>query len=294
MVSLVYSKHTIIKLVSKTEKMPDNSILPSRKSDHIKINIENDVQSGSLSGFELYRFRHNALPEINLAEIDTQVSIFHKALSSPLLISSMTGGTAEAAMINQRLAEAAQKHQLAMGLGSQRAAIEKPELVSTFKVRKYAPDILLFANLGAVQLNSGYSVDQCMKAVEMIEADALFLHLNSLQEALQPEGDTNFGGLLQKIEIVCKKLPVPVIIKEVGWGITGDVARRLSNVGVQGIDVAGAGGTSWSQVESFRITDEIHRKIALDFRDWGVSTAECIAQVKREAPGMSDFCFRWY
>jgi len=213
-----------------------------RKADHIKINLEQDVRSALTTGLENYRFIHEALPELDLNRISTSLSLFGKKLHSPVLISSMTGGTAEAETINLRLAEAAQECGVAMGVGSQRAAIEHPEQAKTFQVRRVAPDILLFANLGAVQFNYGYGIDQCRKAVEMIEADALYLHLNPLQEAVQDAGDTNWIGIAKKIEEVCKKIEVPVIAKEVGWGISERTAKLLANCGVSAIDVAGAGG----------------------------------------------------
>jgi isopentenyl-diphosphate Delta-isomerase len=266
--------------------MPDNSLLPSRKADHIRINLDKDVRSGLTNGLENYHFIHKALPEIDLAEVNTTVNILGKTLRAPIIISSMTGGTAEAAEINRNLATAAQAGGVAMGVGSQRAAIEHNELAYSFQVRQYAPTILLFANLGAVQLNYTYTVDQCRRAVEMIEADALILHLNALQEALQPEGDTHFAGLLAKIEKVCRSLAVPVIAKEVGWGISADDARRLAEAGVAAIDVAGAGGTSWSQVEMYRIADESLARVAAAFRDWGTPTAESILAVKKAAPGL--------
>jgi isopentenyl-diphosphate delta-isomerase len=207
----------------------------------------------------------------------------------PLLISSMTGGTEEASRINRILAQAAQARGIALGLGSQRAAIEDPALEETFKVRKEAPDVLLFANLGAIQLNYAYSVEQCKRAVEVVEADALFLHLNPLQEALQPEGDTHFAGLTRKIEQVCHSLTVPVVVKEVGWGISGKAARMLMEAGVSAIDVAGAGGTSWSQVEMYRSQDPHMRKIASDFRGWGISTADALVQAKQATPDLPIF-----
>ncbi len=179
----------------------------SRKSEHIRINLHEDVQSGLTSGLEHFQFIHQALPELDFDAIDLTLSIFNKRLQAPILISSMTGGTPEAAQINQVLAAAAQATGVAMGLGSQRAGIESPDLASTFKVRSFAPDILLFANLGAVQLNYGYTVDHCQRAVDMIEADAFILHLNPLQEALQPEGNARFSGLLKKIEAVCRRFP---------------------------------------------------------------------------------------
>jgi isopentenyl-diphosphate Delta-isomerase len=269
--------------------MPDNSTLPSRKADHIRINLDEDVRSGLTNGLENYHFIHRALPEIDLADVDMSVNIFGKTLQAPILVSSMTGGTPQAAVINQNLSTAAQAAGIAMGVGSQRAGIEHAELAYTFQVRKFAPTILLFANLGAVQLNYTYTVDQCRRAVEMIEADALILHLNALQEALQPEGDTRFAGLLDKIEKVCRALPVPVIVKEVGWGISAEDARRLGEVGVSAIDVAGAGGTSWSQVEMYRTGDESLARVAAAFRDWGIPTAASIQAVRDTIPHLPVF-----
>ena len=263
--------------------------IDQRKADHIKINLEKDVRSGLTSGLENYHFVHEALPELDLSQVDTRLRLFGKELAAPILISSMTGGTADAEVINLRLAEAAQEVRIAMGVGSQRAAIEHPEQARTFQVRRAAPDILLFANLGAVQFNYGYGIDQCRRAVDMIEADALILHLNPLQEAVQDGGDTNFEGLAKKIEDVCKEIGVPVIAKEVGWGISERTARLLNNCGVAAIDVAGAGGTSWSQVEMHRAPDEFTRQLAATFVGWGIPTAESILQVKKVVPEMTIF-----
>jgi isopentenyl-diphosphate delta-isomerase len=256
----------------------------SRKTDHIRINLEEDVSSGQTTGLERYRFVHQALPELDLDEVDLSIQFFGKRLALPLLISSMTGGTEEAAVINRRLAAAAQETGIAMGLGSQRAALENPKLAGSFQVRSAAPHILLFANLGAVQLNYHYGLDECRRAVEMIEADALILHLNALQEAVQPEGDTRWSGLLGKIEKVCRSLEVPVIAKEVGWGFSEETARCLAQAGVAAIDVAGAGGTSWSQVEMHRATTASQQRLAAAFIDWGIPTAEAILNVQKAAP----------
>jgi isopentenyl-diphosphate delta-isomerase len=261
----------------------------SRKADHIRINLEQDVRSGLTTGLERFRFTHQALPELDLDEVDPGVELFNKSLSAPILISSMTGGTPEARQINQTLAAAAQETGIAMGLGSQRAAIEQPDLAATFQVRDAAPDILLFANLGAVQLNYGYGVDQCRQAVEMIAADGLVLHFNALQEAVQPEGDTNFSGLLAKIEAICRSLTVPVIAKEVGWGFSQRAARQLAAAGVAAIDVAGAGGTSWTQVEMHRAETESQARLAAAFIDWGIPTAQSILNVRQAAPGVTIF-----
>ncbi len=269
--------------------MPDNSQLTTRKADHIRINLEEDVRSTLTTGLENYRFVHEALPEVNFDDIDLSLSLFGRQLRAPLLISSMTGGTPQAAAINAILAQAAQQAGVAMGLGSQRAGLERPELVETFQVRRVAPDVLLFANLGAVQLNYAYTVEHCRRAVEMIQADALILHLNALQEAVQPEGDTRFAGLLARIEQVCHALEVPVVVKEVGWGISERTARMLASAGVAAIDVAGAGGTSWSQVERYRIQDERLGRVALAFRDWGIPTSESLRVARAGAVGLPLF-----
>ena len=264
--------------------MKDNPTTSQRKSDHIRINLEENVQSGITTGLENIRFIHQPLPEINLSNIDLSCRLFDKTLAAPILISSMTGGTEEAGRINRILAAAAQDTRIAMGVGSQRAAIEDPGLSETFQVRSVAPDILLFANLGAIQLNYGYGINECQRAVEMIEADALILHLNALQEAVQPEGDTDFSDLLPKIEQVCKMLDVPVIAKEVGWGFSRQAARQLADAGVKAIDVAGAGGTSWSQVEMYRARNPRQARLAAEFIDWGIPTATSILNIKEVAP----------
>lgn len=264
--------------------MPPDSIISSRKSDHIRINLEEDVRSSLTTGLENYRFIHQALPEIDLDQVDLKQVLFNKTPLAPILISSMTGGTEEAGRINRILAEAAQETKVAMGVGSQRAALEDEHSAETFRVRRFAPDILLLANLGAVQLNYGYTVDHCKRAVDMIEADALILHLNALQEAVQPEGDVRFSGLVDKIAQVCRELPVPVIAKEVGWGISEEAARLLAEAGVAAIDVAGAGGTSWTQVEMYRVQDERLARVAAAFRNWGIPTSESILMARKAAP----------
>lgn len=257
-----------------------NTQIEKRKKDHIAINLNQDVESGLSNGLEKYRLQHCALPEIDLAEIDTRSVFLKKELTFPILISSMTGGTKEAERINQNLAVCAQAFHLAMGVGSQRAGLENENNMRTFKVRQFAPDVLLFANLGAVQLNSSYTIEHCKKIVDAIEANALILHLNPLQEALMEGGDVNFSGLQKKIATLCKHLSVPVVVKEVGWGISVEIARQLIEAGVQAIDVAGAGGTSWSEVEKHRASQETLKEIAGAFKDWGIPTAECIVQIR--------------
>jgi len=256
-----------------------------RKADHIRINLEEDVSfDRTTAGFERYRLIHQALPELDLAEIDLSTVFLGKSLKAPLLISCMTGGTEQARQINRNLAAAAQQFGIAMGLGSQRAGLVHPDKADTFKVRDLAPGILLLANLGAVQLNYGYGVDECRRVVDMIQADALVLHLNPLQEAVQPEGDVNFADLARKIEAVCRQIEVPVVAKEVGWGISERAARLLVDAGVSAIDVAGSGGTSWSQVEMHRAPSDLHKRVAAAFRDWGIPTSESIQMVRRVAP----------
>jgi isopentenyl-diphosphate delta-isomerase len=247
-----------------------------RKDDHLRINLEEDVSSAITSGLEKYHFVHQAIPEIALKDIDLQTEIMGKQIYAPIFISSMTGGSDETLSVNRNLALAANELNIPMGVGSQRAAIEDSAQADSFILRDIAPDIPLFANLGAVQLNYGYGIKECQQAVDMIEADALILHLNPLQEALQPEGNTDFSRLLAKISEVVSKLSVPVIVKEVGWGISSEAAARLSNAGVKYIDIAGSGGTSWSQVEKYRSESRVQAEIAALFRDWGISTAESL------------------
>lgn len=267
--------------------MPDDTAHRERKLEHLQINLNEDVQfQQTTNGLERYRFVHQALPDIDLGEIDLATAFLGKSLRAPLLISSMTGGADEAERINLTLASAAQATGIAMGLGSQRAAIEDESLAYSYQVRRVAPDILLFANLGAIQLNYAYTVDQCRRAIEMIQADALILHLNAIQEAVQSGGNTNWKGLLNRIEQVCRALPVPVIGKEVGFGISEEVARQLAGAGVAAIDVAGAGGTSWAAVESHRAPSMFLRRLAQSFWDWGIPTAESLVSARRGAPDL--------
>jgi len=266
-------------------KRPKLGATRSRKADHIRINLDRDVGGKDVgNGFEAYRFTHRALPEIDLNDVDTSIELFGKTLAAPILISCMTGGAPEARRINRRLARVAQTYGLAMGTGSARALLEDPLQLDTFDVREEAPDILLFANLGAVQLNKGYGVDDCRRLVDMLQADALVLHLNPLQEALQPEGDTNFRGLLAKIAMVCGRMQAPVIVKEVGWGIAAGDVLALLEAGVAAVDLAGAGGTSWSEVERYRIAEPWRADVAGEFARWGIPTAQALAEARAVAP----------
>jgi len=257
-----------------------------RKRDHLRICSEENVAGVLSTGLDQYRLQHCALPELDLQQVDLGARFLGKTLKAPLLVSAMTGGTGKARLINRHLGQAAQSLGLAMCVGSQRAAIENPRQSATYDVRCVAPDVLLLANLGAVQLNYGYGLRECLRAVEMIAADALVLHLNPLQEALQPRGNTDFRGLLNKIEIICRAVKVPVVVKEVGWGISEAVARQLAQAGVAALDVAGAGGSSWSQVESRRAANTVLMRVAESFAGWGITTADAIRQARRGAPSL--------
>jgi isopentenyl-diphosphate Delta-isomerase len=257
----------------------------SRKADHIRICLDADVQfQHTTNGLEKYRFSHCCLPEMDYNDIDISTIFLNKQLNAPLLISSMTGGTEQAGIINKLLAEVAQHYKIAMGVGSQRVAVEKPSTVDSFALRKYAPDALLLANIGAVQLNYQYGIEQCLQIIDILAADALILHLNPLQECIQPRGDKNFQGLLDKINMLCSKLPIPVVVKEVGNGISATMAQKLISAGIQAVDVAGAGGTSWAKVESERAETAIQRRLGKTFADWGLPTAECISSIRTVAP----------
>ncbi len=240
-----------------------------RKLDHIRICLEEDVESRVGSGFEDITLIHRALPEIDFSKIDTNVEFLGKKLKYPIVIAAMTGGHEEAYEINKNLAIAAQKLGIAIGVGSQRAAIEDEKLAYTYSVvREQAPDAFVIANLGVVQFCKGYGVKEAEKAIEMVEADALALHLNALQEAVQKEGDLNFEGCLKAIEKLSSELSVPVIVKETGAGIAREEAKKIAEAGASAIDVGGLGGTSFSAVESYRQGNH-----AETFWDWGIPTA---------------------
>ena len=248
-----------------------------RKLEHIRLALEERMQLGR-SYFDDYRFEHAALPEIDLAAVDTGVELLGRRLAAPLLISSMTGGTETAGRINRNLAAGAERAGVAIGVGSQRKALEDPTKADTFRVREVAPSAVLLANLGAVQLNYGMGVRECKEAVAMIGADALILHLNPLQEAIQPEGQCNFAGLLPKIGAVVRELSVPVVVKEIGCGISEATARALAAQGVQIVDTAGVGGTSWARIEAQRAND---LEIGELFAGWGIPTPDSIRQLRR-------------
>lgn len=255
-----------------------------RKSDHIQICLEENVQAQrATTGFEDVFFVHKALPEIERDKIDLSTVIFNHKFSAPIIVGAMTGGAAKAMKINAAIAEAVEELGLGMGVGSQRAAIENPKLEGTFSIaRNKAAEAFLIANIGGPQLVRGYGVKEAMKAVEMMDADALAIHLNPLQETVQPEGETNYVGVVEKIGRIVEALDVPVIVKETGAGIAAEEAKTLQKVGVAGIDVAGAGGTSWAAVEyhrAKRIKDEFRQRLGKIFWDWGIPTAVSIVEV---------------
>ncbi len=251
----------------------------NRKLEHINI-IQNDAEVDRQGHFfDAIKLQHRALPELNLQDIDASVEVMGKRLSFPLLISSMTGGDdALVRHVNRRLAEAAQITGVALGLGSQRIMLESPPAASAFMLREQAPDALLFANLGAVQLNCGVSIAQVDDMVKQTQADGLFLHLNALQEAVQPEGDTNFQGLAQRIGELQSALSVPVILKEVGAGLSvSDIQLGIAQ-GIGWFDVAGRGGTSWSRIEQHRRKDAT--TVGFTLQDWGIPTPRALMDAK--------------
>lgn len=253
-----------------------------RKAEHIRLALDRGTQ-GDRAYFDDWAFEHRALPELDLAEIDTSVEFVGVRLEAPLLVSCMTGGTGVANRINTHLAEAAERRRVAVGVGSQRKALEDPSQAGSFQVREAAPTVPLLANLGAVQLNYGFGLAECRAAVAMIGADALVFHLNVLQEAIQPEGQTNFAGLLGKMGAVAAELEVPVIAKEVGAGLSAAAARDLAGAGIRILDTAGLGGTSWARIEARRAGDVPLGEL---FADWGIPTPESIRQVA-SVPGVT-------
>jgi isopentenyl-diphosphate delta-isomerase len=241
----------------------------SRKKDHVELVIEKGAQYGKPSGFERVDLMHNSLPEISLEDVDLSREFMGRKVKFPMLITGMTGGYEDALAINRALAEIAQKYGLAFGLGSQRAMVESPELARTYAVRDVAPDIPILGNIGAYQLKK-YKFSQIESMVSSVEADALAVHLNPLQEVIQKEGDTDYSGVLDSISKTCDKLDVPVIVKETGAGMSQDVALKLKEAGAAWLDIAGAGGTSWSRVEYLR------NGAVPGFEDWGIPTLESL------------------
>ncbi|RLI73926.1 type 2 isopentenyl-diphosphate Delta-isomerase, partial [Archaeoglobales archaeon] len=249
----------------------------NRKIEHVRICLEEEVES-SYTGLEDVMLIHNAIPEIDFNEIDTAKEFFGKKLSIPLLIASMTGGHPKTKVINKNLAIAVEELGIGLGVGSQRAAIEDVSVVDTFTVvREYAPKAFIYANIGLPQILK-HGVEYAEKAIEMIDADAIAIHLNFLQEAIQPEGDVIAKGCFNALKEVCNEIKIPVIAKETGAGISREIAIKLKQAGIDAIDVGGKGGTSWSGVEVYRAKDIISKNVGIDFWDWGIPTAFCIAE----------------
>ncbi len=261
----------------------------SRKKDHVLLTVNRDVAfRGKSTGFENWEFVHNALPEINFSNVSTETVFLSKRLSFPFMISCMTGGYADAKRINKNLAEVCEEHRVAMGVGSQRQALEDTTYHSSFSVaRKAAPTIPIIGNIGAAEVAKLTDASPVQRLADLVRADAFAVHLNPLQEFLQPEGNANFRGVLRGIETLVRGLSIPVIVKEIGAGISKNVAQRLISIGVSIIDVAGAGGTSWAGVEILRKKD---RQAGDLFWDWGIPTSEALRQVaslKASSPGLS-------
>jgi isopentenyl-diphosphate delta-isomerase len=266
------------------EKLKDKeNMTSSRKLDHIKICLEEEVES-EYTGLEDILLINNSLPELDFSDVITDVEFLGKKLAAPFIIASMTGGHPETTAINRNLAIAVEELGLGMGVGSQRAAIEEKELEESFTVvREYAPTAFIYANIGMPQILE-HGVEYAERAVEMIDADALAIHLNFLQEIVQPEGNVNAKMGLRALREVCESLKVPVIVKETGGGISEQVAERIRDCGASAIDVGGKGGTSWSGVEVYRTGDEVSKNTGIDFWDWGIPTAFSIVECNRYLP----------
>lgn len=248
-----------------------------RKADHVEIVLSRGAQYAKGAGFDQVMLVHNALPELDFDKVSMETEFLGRKLEAPIVIEAMTGGYPEGGKINRKLAEAAEKGGAAFGLGSQRAMVEKPSLKETYAVRDVAPSVPIIANIGAFQLKK-YPIERIESMVSAVDADALAVHLNPLQEMIQPEGDRDFSGILDALARACARLSVPVIAKETGAGIGREAAAMLKHVGVRYVDVAGAGGTSWSAIEYQR-----GRGIP-GFAEWGIPTAACVIAVSSVIP----------
>ena len=248
-----------------------------RKSNHVDIVLNEKIDYQKLTGFEKYEFIHNALPEIDYAEIDVATKFLSHRFSAPIIVSSMTGGFARAGSINATLAEFCKEKNIGMGVGSQRQALNNVDYLETFKVvRRVAKDIFVMSNIGAAQVADGFALENAHKIIDMVEANAIAVHLNALQEMIQPEGDRDFRGVIKGISKMVEKIGIPVIVKETGAGIGAEPAKRLIEAGVSAIDVSGAGGTSWSAIETLRRAE---KRTGMSFWNWGIPTAEALTQV---------------
>ncbi len=260
------------------------SAIGKRKLKHVQVCLDYPVEYQTrTAGFERFDLPYKALPETDLAEIDMRVSFLGKTLAAPFLIGAMTGGAELSATINKNLALAAQQLGLGLMLGSQRVMLEQSKARSSFMVRRYAPDVLLIGNLGIAQLNKGYGAAEVMSAIELIEADALAFHSNPLQEALQEDGDRDFSGLVKKLAELVPTVPYPMLLKEVGHGLSVQVAQSVKDVGFAALDVAGAGGTSWAKVEDYVNYGEVRNQ---DLTEWGIPTATALKDIRKALPQM--------
>jgi len=258
----------------------------SRKDRHIEICLNDPIEFREADGFAGLRFDHDALPEVSRSGVSLEVKVFGRLLRAPIVIGAMTGGTPRAAEINRRLAVAAEVTGVGLALGSQRPMLEDPRCQWTFSVRDHAPELrLLLGNLGAVQLNYGVTAADINELVERVGCDAFNLHLNPLQEAIQPEGNTNFSGLLTRLNETIPAIGVPVVIKEVGAGISETTAAKLASLPIAGVETAGLGGTSWAAIESRRTRDDIQRSTGELFAQWGIPTPESIRVCRRAMGG---------
>jgi isopentenyl-diphosphate delta-isomerase len=260
--------------------------LTNRKDEHLSVVLgRRNRQTDKTTGFEAMEFAHCALPDIHLDDVNVTTSFLGKPINAPLLVSSMTGGPSRAAAINENIARTCEALKLPFAVGSQRVAIEQNQTSGLDRtLRSLAPSVPILGNLGAAQLNRGFGHEEALRAVEMIDADALYIHLNPLQEAVQPEGDKDWSGLFDKIAAIADGLPVPVAVKEVGSGISASLAQQFVGAGITIIDVAGAGGTNWAAVEAARIEDKEQARLANAFADWGIPTANAVLEARSACP----------
>ena len=267
--------------------------IEDRKINHLQFALEEYTPKYTTlkSPFDNYKFEHNALPEMDFAKVDTSTKFLGKKLGMPFIISSITGGTQKSDEINLKLAQIANDFNVGLAVGSQRIALDKHEYTGFSRIRANAKNCLLLANIGAVQLNYGFSMDECERAVSMLEADALIFHLNPLQEIFQQGGNTNFCGLLKKIENICRNLSVPVIVKEVGYGISAAIAKQLNDVGVKIIDIAGKSSISWPRIEANGMENsekkQIYTEAAKAFENWGSETPGLIQEISQKVTNVS-------
>jgi isopentenyl-diphosphate Delta-isomerase len=268
------------------DEVSKHGMLTDRKDEHLSIILENrHGNSGKSTGFELIDFEHCALPDLDIADIDVGQTFLGKSIGAPVLVSSMTGGPTRASAINQCVAIVCEELKLPFAVGSQRIAIEQEGSAGLGKeLRRIAPSVPILGNIGVAQLNLGFGIDEARRAVEMIDANALYVHLNPLQEAVQPEGDRDWSGLFEKIVAINDALHVPIVVKEVGFGISASLARRFTEAGIGIIDIAGAGGTNWAMVEAARMDDSVRTRFGNTFASWGIPTANAVIATRSACP----------